>query len=195
MYWNMMNLGLTRKQIRSLDVADVWDIVHEIPGVGVMPQEYGNEYYKLFMQWLEGVDINPWHKLTIKSGINKWKEKAMAELKVTDYVTPDQVVEVFEELRKNMEATYSAQIDLEDAKNALDDAVAKESTNPDFKWGKNETERKAQIRSLFPASAIHIDAVEVQLKKLTQEERLTRLKLDQYRTIISLFEVFNGQKG
>jgi len=188
-----MIIGLTHKQVRKLDMADIQDIVQLIPGSAVMPPSYAADYYKKFLQWIEGVDINPWDKLMISTGINRWKENTMATMKVTDFVTPDQIVEAFQKIRTNAEVTYKTQLELEDAKNALDEAIAKESVNPDFKWGKNEDERKAQRRSLFPASVIHIDALDKQLTELRQQDKLNQLLIQQYRMIIDMFCVYNGQ--
>jgi len=185
--------GLTERQITRLDMADVYDISCHVPGAGVMPDEYRNKYYKLFMSGISHVELNPWDQLLITTAVNRWKEKRMENMKITDFVTPDQIVEAFQKVRTNAEVTYKTQIELEQAKNSLDEAIAKESTNPDFKWGKNEDERKAQRRSLFPASVIHIDALEKQLTELRQQDKLNQLLLQQYRMIIDMFAVYNGQ--
>ena len=117
----------------------------------------------------------------------------MENMKITDFVTPDQVVEAFNKMRVHATIIYKTQIELDQAKASLDEAVAKESTNPDFKWGKNDTERKAQIISLFPASAIHITATETALAEQRQQQKLTQLELDMYKMLIDLFNTYSGQ--
>lgn len=184
-----MEVLLTANDIKTMDVADIDDILHNIPGYNLLKKETQGQYYLAFMNALEGMTINPFHVIMINSAIDTWRgENPMANMHITDYVTPIQVIELHDQLKSWKEKYDALLLRQKTVKEELQVAKAElPSKDPDFKWGKNETERDAQARALLPELHEKAALVEEEIVELKGYKDQIELEIRKIGMLIAMF--------
>jgi len=81
-----------------------------------------------------------------------------------------------------------AEFELTEAEFQLQKAIARMYEQPDFKPGKNDTERSAQIEQFAPSANSIVISLKANVDRLKNEYRIAGLDVDKYSTLIKYME-------
>jgi hypothetical protein len=185
-------LALTPQQLRELDVADCHDIVECMPVWNLLYPERQTEYFLTMCDLVAGRQINPFYELVLKDGISIWKEKKYMDTKFTDWVTPEMIIETYARMRATVEQQQAIQVRVTEAKVELEKAKTAMASNPDFKWGANDTVRDTQIAAGCPTAWNVINNLKMEDQKLADQKELVDIDAKLIGTMIDFFKVLNG---
>jgi hypothetical protein len=163
-------------QSQQIDVADVHDILEKLPAWNLMSIPVRQEYHLDLLGILGNREINPFSEMMLTTAVRRWRSEIMATLTITSYVVPEDIERVFGTFKhwtdqvKRLEATEGRVALIRKGEEA------DMASNPDFKWGKNETEREAQFRIAYPETAKLSNETEVALKDA--KDMLARVEVD-----------------
>jgi hypothetical protein len=107
---------------------------------------------------------------------------------VFNYISPDKVRESFTVKAEAEGVLNDLLIDEMSAKQTIARAGALAAEDPNFKWGRNDTEREAQSRELAPEAWADLDAIQVNIRKVKGEQRINNIDIDYLRLMIDLFK-------
>jgi hypothetical protein len=182
---------LTDSELRALDMADVHAICESMPAYKDLSTVTKTEYFLAMMHATEGQEINPFQELMLAEGVILWKERKFMDSKITTWITPEAIDKTFSRMRETVQKLQTAQVEITMAKMAVDEARAKMEDDPDFKWGKNDTEREAQVTRAYPNVVRAVKDANLKAQKLSDERELIVLDLQQIRIMIDFFKAFH----
>jgi hypothetical protein len=175
-------------RLTDLDVADIEDILEHISAWDALSQARKLEYREAFYNALYNREANPFYELMLVDAARKWRGEFMSTLTITSFVMPDEINKVFEQLKFWTVKDQELLMEKKALSNERSEAEARISTDPEFKWGKNETEREAQFRVAFPDIAKRIDANVLAIQDASNQRAMFRLELERIQTLIDLFK-------
>jgi hypothetical protein len=118
----------------------------------------------------------------------KWRGEFMSTLTITSFVMPDEINKVFEGLKYWTLKLTELRSEKQAVQIQRTASEALMASNPEFKWGKNETEREAQVRNYAPDVCNKADEIERLLQDAINQVALLKVELERIQTLIDLFK-------
>jgi hypothetical protein len=185
-----MILGMTEEEARSLDLADMEEILILTPGWMSLNQERQKEYRSVLLHVLENFrdhDQNKFMLMLLEAGARRFRGETLMQANVFNYVSPSEVDTIYKELESlHHELVQHLDAELE-AKQAIARADAQMSSYIDFKWGRNDTEREAQSRENAGVFWDAFDKAVVGIKSVENRKKLQYIKLERIKLLRDLF--------
>ncbi|MCJ7760748.1 hypothetical protein MUP59_06350 [Candidatus Bathyarchaeota archaeon] len=187
----MYKMYLTEGEWRNIDMGDVHAIVESMPAYRSLSQETKTEYFLAMMHFREGQEINPFQELMLTEGVILWKEKKFMDTKVTTWITPEMIDKTFSRMREIVEGTQKVQVTITSVKAEIEKGKVKMASNPDFKWGSNDTVRDTQIEQAMPDLIAKLRDAKLAEQKILDEKELVLLTIQQMNMMIDFFKAFH----
>ena len=182
---------LTPNELKVLDMADVHNIVESMPAYKLLSDKLKTDYFLAMMHAVEGQEINPFEEIMLSEAVLIWKERRWMDTKITQWLSPEKINEVFSRMREIVEGVQKTQIIITNVKAEIEKGKAKMASAPDFKWGSNDTVRDAQIEQAMPDLTARLREAKMDEQKLLDQKEIQLLTIQQMNMLIDFFKVFN----
>lgn len=109
------------------------------------------------------------------------------DININQYLSIEDINKLYINLSTTLEIKRQLEISLLDISQKIEEAASKAATIPDFKWGKNETERSLQMRGYWPDLFAEQDRLQKELKTCAATLAVMHLLKEKYDMLIRYF--------
>lgn len=107
---------------------------------------------------------------------------------LADLISAEKINEAYQQQINTLIELGVAEFELAEAEFQLQKAIARMYDQPDFKPGKNDMERSAQIEQFSPSANSIVIASKAKVDQLKNEYRVAGLNVDKYQALIKYME-------